>query len=209
MKAHAVALLAAGALVLGACSDDAELVTAPADAVAESQGAPAPGKDAIAQIAIDAGFTELVGALQYVDAELNTGLVELFLNGKGQFTVFAPDDQAFTALYQLLSTVVGAPIDEITDVDPTLVLKVLQYHVVEGRRAAVSVVPRNGERQLRTLLGESFAVRADGTIRDALSGDSRVDATIRAADISARNGIIHVIDQVIVPAAVVAALTGS
>src|SRR5690606_24156667 len=48
--------------------------------------APAPGEDPIAAIAIDAGFSELVSALMYVDDELNAGLVNLFLNGTDQYT---------------------------------------------------------------------------------------------------------------------------
>jgi uncharacterized surface protein with fasciclin (FAS1) repeats len=51
------------------------------------------------------------------------------------------------------------------------------------------------------------SVRRDGSIADGLTGVRASDATIRAADISASNGIIHVIDEVIVPPSVVAALT--
>jgi uncharacterized surface protein with fasciclin (FAS1) repeats len=173
---------------------------------AEANRAPARGSESIAAIAIEAGFSELVGALVYVDTELETGLVDLFLNGTDQFTVFAPTNQAFTNLYGLLSVVLEAEIDEITDVPATVVLDVLFYHVAEGRRAANSVVPRRGERTITSLLGETFAVRTDGTIRDGLTG-LRDDATIGPANISASNGIIHAIDQVIVPPSVVAALT--
>ena len=83
---------------------------------------------------------------------------------------------------------------------------VLFYHVAEGRRAANSVLPRNGERKITPLLGETFSVRTNGTIRDGLTG-LRDDAAIAAPNISASNGIIHVITQVIVPPSVVAALT--
>jgi uncharacterized surface protein with fasciclin (FAS1) repeats len=165
-----------------------------------------PGRDPIAAIAIDAGFSELVGALQYVDAELGAGLVDLFLNGREQYTVFAPTNDAFENLYGLLSVVLGASITEITDVPAAVVLDVLRYHVVEGRRAAVSVVPQRGERRLVALLGESFFVRPDLTVRDGLSG-LRSDAAIVSPNISASNGIIHVIDEVLVPPSVVAVLT--
>jgi uncharacterized surface protein with fasciclin (FAS1) repeats len=203
MRTLPVLALAAG-LGLAACG---EPVTVPA-ATAEPQfaGAPAPGSDPIAAIAIEAGFSELVGALLYVDAELGTELVELFLNGTDQYTVFAPTDAAFQNLYGLLSAVLGAEIDEIADVPADVVLSVLRYHVAEGRRGAVSVVPRRGEREITPLLGETFAVRTDLTIRDGLTG-LRPDARIATADISAKNGIIHVIDQVIVPPSVVSAMT--
>jgi uncharacterized surface protein with fasciclin (FAS1) repeats len=202
-----MALVAASALVMTACSDEAEPLGIQADRVEAGRGAPAPTEASIAAVAQGAGFYELLGALEYVDAELGTGLVELFSEGRGQYTVFAPTDAAFADLYELLSAVLGTEIRGIRDVPAPVVLSVLQYHVAEGRRAAVSVVPRNGERGVETLVGERFYVRPDKTIRDGLTGVRGVDASIAAADISARNGIVHVISQVIVPTSVVAALT--
>ena len=117
-------------------------------ALLESRGAPPPGEDPIAVIAIENGFDELVAALSYVDDELDTGLVNLFLEGKNQYTVFAPTDEAFENLYALLSDVLGVTIDEITDIEPEVVLDVLLYHVAEGRRASNSVLPRRGERTI-------------------------------------------------------------
>ena len=199
-----------GALALGACSDTA---TEPVGPLAEasatidaSRGAPAPGTDPIAAIAIDLGFTELVAALGYVDEELDAGLVDLFLNGTGQYTVFAPTDAAFEDLYGLLSSVLGTDIDEITDVPAPVVLDVLLYHVTEGRRASNSVVPPRQERTITPLLGEAFVVRTDATIRDGLTG-LRDDASIVTPNVPASNGIIHAIDAVLVPPSVVAALT--
>jgi uncharacterized surface protein with fasciclin (FAS1) repeats len=206
-----IPLWALGAVLLAACADsptDPSSIAAP-EGVVESR-APAPGSLSIAEIAIDAGFDELVAALVYVDQELDAGLVDLFLEGRRQLTVFAPTDQAFEDLYALLSAVLDAEIDEVTDIPAPIVLDVLLYHVTPGRRAANSVVPTSRspvDRRIQTLLRESFAVRADGTIRDGLSGIREDDPQIVAADISARNGIIHVVDQVLVPPSVVAALT--
>jgi uncharacterized surface protein with fasciclin (FAS1) repeats len=181
-------LALAGALLLGACADvDSPSLLAP-EASTENR-APAPGDASIAEIAIGAGFNELVGALSYVDAELDAGLVDLFLNGTDQFTVFAPTDAAFDGLYDFLG------IDGITDLPPALVLDVLLYHVVEGRRAANSVVPRVGTRTIETLLGATFTVTSQGQINDIFGQV----ATIQAPNISASNGIIHVIDTVILP----------
>jgi uncharacterized surface protein with fasciclin (FAS1) repeats len=175
---------------------------------AAASPAPRPGTESIAAIAIGAGFDELVGALAYVDAdeELDVELVDLFLNGTDQFTVFAPTDEAFDELYDLLE------VDGIEDLPAPVVLDVLLYHVAEGRRAANSVVPRRGERTITPLLGETFSVRGDLTIADGLSGlDLRDDAALLAGaglvNISASNGIIHAIDQVIVPPSVAAALS--
>jgi len=152
------------------------------------RGAPAPGDASIAEIAIDAEFNELVGALAYVDEELDAGLVDLFLNGTDQYTVFAPTDEAFEALYEALG------IDEISDLPAELVLDVLFYHVTEGRRASNSVLPPRGYRTITTLLEETFKVDPEGKI-DAIGNE----ANITAADVSASNGIIHVIDAVILP----------
>lgn len=150
--------------------------------------APKPGDDPIAKIAMDAGFNELVGALTYVDTELDAGLVNLFLNGKDQYTVFAPTDDAFKNLYTALG------VTKITDLPATLVLDVLKYHVVEGRRAANSVLPRNGSRYISTLLGSAFSVDTKGMITAV--GNT---ANIKSANISASNGIIHVVDAVLLP----------
>ncbi|GGD24588.1 fasciclin domain-containing protein [Flavobacterium orientale] len=150
--------------------------------------APAPGTTPIAGIAVGAEFTELVGALVYVDQELDAGLVNLFSNGTNQHTVFAPTDEAFDALYTELG------VDGITDLPAELVLDVLKYHVVEGRRAANSVVPPVKSRTITTLLGATFAVN-----KDALLTAVGSTATITTANISASNGIIHVIDQVLLP----------
>jgi uncharacterized surface protein with fasciclin (FAS1) repeats len=200
---------ALSALLLVGCS---ETTTGPVDtnaqqALTAASAAPPKGTDPIAKIAIDNGFDQLVAALGYVDKELNTGLVDMFLNGKDQYTVFAPTDEAFENLYGLLSSILGVTIDEITDIPAPVVRDVLLYHVAEGRRAANSVVPRVNERTITPLLEEPFFVRTDATIRDGLTGIRAVDAAIVTPNISASNGIIHVISEVIVPPSVVAALT--
>ena len=182
-------ILVSFVLVLGLLAFSSVTLAKPPHAKVPPQAAPAPGPDSIAEIAIDAGFSELVGALVYVDEELDAGLVDLFLNGTDQYTVFAPTDEAFENLYESLE------IDEISDLPPELVLDVLLYHVTEGRRAANSVVPPIGNRVITTLLGETFMVNRDAVIKDLFGQE----ANIVAANISASNGIIHVIDTVILP----------
>lgn len=151
------------------------------------------GEFSIAQIAIDEGFSELVAALSYVDAEEGTQLVELFLNGTDQYTVFAPTDDAFNDLYAALSSN-ETPVDDITDLPSALVLDVLLYHVTEGRRAANSVVPPKNPKEIETLLGASFYVNSDASI-DAIGNSAQIETP----NISASNGIIHVIDAVLLP----------
>ena len=113
----------------------------------------------------------------------------MFLNGTDQYTVFAPTDSAFEALYGTLG------VSSITDLDPSLVLNVLLYHVTDGRRAANSVVPKNSPRTIETLLeGASFKVDSDGKIWAVGN-----EAMIVMPNVSASNGIIHVINAVILP----------
>lgn len=182
------AVLGMSMFMVSCSKEDAATPSIQADEMKNGNGAPAPGTDPIAAIAINAGFSELVSALSYVDGELNTGLVDLFLNGTDQYTVFAPTNAAFQNLYTALG------VTQISDLPAELVRDVLLYHVVEGRRAANSVVPNNGTRNISTLLGVNFTVNTQGQITAV--GNT---ANITAANISASNGIIHVIDAVILP----------
>lgn len=169
----------------------------------DKPGAPAKGDFTIAEIVVtstqaeESQFNLLLAALEY------TGLTGVFTGGE-QYTVFAPTDQAFLNLVDFLSTQLDpnvldndgpfAAIDTLLG-DGT-VTNVLLYHVTDGRRAANSVVPKNNERVIETLLdGATFAVQTDGTIKDV----AMRNAQIIDADISASNGIIHVINEVILP----------
>ena len=159
------------------------------NSASESAKAAKPGDTTLVQIAIDSGFNELVAALTYVDDNipLDTGIVELF-SDTIQFTIFAPTDSAFFAFYDSMG--VGG----ITDLDPEAVLDVLLYHVTNGRRISASVVPPRRFKKIQTLLNEKFIVDVDANI-DAIGSE----AAIIQPDISASNGIIHVIDGVLVP----------
>lgn len=118
-------------------------------------------------------------------AVIAAGLVEA-LSAEGPFTVFAPTDAAITALVEAL---------EITAEDllalPDLG-EILQYHVVAG--AAMSGELTDGQ-EIETLLGENVTVtiNADGVFIN--------DAQVTAADIEAGNGVVHVIDAVLLPPA--------
>ncbi len=173
---------------------DVELKKGKPDGV--PKGAPAPGDYSIAEIVVAANeaeepeFTLLFAALEYA------GLTEVFTGGD-QYTVFAPTDKAFVDLVNTLG-VAGAEnpfaaIDAL--IAPATVADVLLYHVTEGRRASNSVVPKNGKRVIETLLdGETFSVNPDFSI-EAIGNT----ANIIDPNISASNGIIHVIDTVILP----------
>jgi len=192
-RSLALVALVVTAIFAVSCNQDDDLVMGDALSAQESElksgKSLKPGDQSIAAIAIGAGFSELVGALSYVDAELNAGLVDLFLNGKDQYTVFAPTNDAFTTLYSALG------VEKISDLPAELVLNVLLYHVTDGRRAANSVVPKNGTRTIETLLeGATFSVDTNGVITAVGSV-----ASIKTPNTSASNGIIHIIDTVLLP----------
>ena len=204
-------LFLASLLIFSACSDstvsssEADLTVEEFSSEAEKR-APAPSNQTIADIVVEsasadeAEFTLLLAALEY------TGLTGVF-TGEDQYTVFAPVDQAFLNLVEALSSDLDQDILEnegpFAAIDDLLgegaVANVLLYHVTEGRRAANSVVPKNTrarDRKINTLLdGASFNVAFGGVITD-IAGQ---EVNITASDISASNGIIHVVDTVLLP----------
>ncbi|MDX1752167.1 MAG: fasciclin domain-containing protein [Salinimicrobium sediminis] len=189
-------VLVAFSLLISSCSGEdlnipAESTVANLESsavAAAKKGAPAPGEKSIATIAGESGFNELLKALTFVDDELQTQLVALFSTGTDQYTVFAPTDAAFANLYLVLE------VEGIDELSAELVRDVLLYHVVEGRRAANSVVPPMKDRNIETLLGVNFTVDPEATIHAV--GNT---ASIETANISASNGIIHIIDAVLLP----------
>jgi len=122
-------------------------------------------------------FNTLVTAVQ------EAGLVEA-LKSEGPFTVFAPTDAAFAALPEgTLETLLANP-DQLRDI--------LLYHVVEGKVMAADVLGLDGA-QVETLLGEDIEIGImDGKVYIN-------DAQVITTDIETSNGVIHVIDTVIVP----------
>jgi uncharacterized surface protein with fasciclin (FAS1) repeats len=129
----------------------------------------------IVDTAVAAGsFKTLASALQAAD------LVKT-LKGDGPFTVFAPTDDAFAKI----------PKDQLDALlkDKAKLTSVLTYHVVPGRVMAKDVKPG----AVKTVQGQALTVKVDG-------GKVMVDnATVTATDVAARNGVIHVIDTVVLP----------
>lgn len=154
-----------------------------------ARGGKAPGSSTIYEIASGSpDFTILTLALE------TTGL-DAALNGSGQFTVFAPNDTAFWALEAENPGILAALVS-----DPDTLASVLLYHVTEGRRWSNSVVNRNNPKQVTMLSGGTITVTPMAMIIDTDSlGLGSPDAQILAADISASNGVIHVISEVLIP----------
>jgi len=149
------------------------LTTVGTAAIADSHGNHA-SMD-IVDTAVSAGdFETLVIAVQ------EAGLVET-LKGDGPFTVFAPNDEAFAKL----------PPDQLQALlaDKAALTKVLTYHVVPGRVMAVDVVE----------LTSANTVEGQAIVIDASDGVTVNGAAVIATDIVASNGVIHVIDTVILP----------
>ena len=201
-----LSLLAVVAMVFAACAAPApapapaaEATEAPAEeAMAEPTEAPAE-KDAMAE-ATEAPAEEgdMAGMADIVDTAVaagsfNTlataltaaGLVDT-LKGEGPFTVFAPTDDAFAALPEgTLDTLLADPQGALTDV--------LLYHVVPGKVMAADVAGLDGQ-EVETVGGGMLTV----TIGD--DGSVMInDATVVTPDVEASNGVIHVIDSVLIP----------
>ena len=132
----------------------------------------------IVDTAVEAGqFNTLAAALDAADL-IGT------LKGEGPFTVFAPTDDAFAKLPE--GTVESLLMPENRD----QLIAVLTYHVVPGKVMAEDVVN----------LSEATTVQGSDVSIKVVDGSVRIDdATVVAADVDASNGVIHVIDSVILP----------
>ena len=141
--------------------------------------APAQGQTRdIVDTAVAAGqFKTLAAALKAA------GLVET-LKGAGPFTVFAPTDEAFAKLPK------GTVEDLLKPENKAKLTAILTYHVVPGKVTAADITK---VKDAKTVQGSSIKVKAAG-------GKVMVDnATVVNADIAASNGVIHVIDTVVMP----------
>jgi uncharacterized surface protein with fasciclin (FAS1) repeats len=144
-------------------------------ALAQAPAAPGAAAKDIVDTAVAAGsFKTLATALQAA------GLVET-LKGAGPFTVFAPTDEAFAKIPK-------ADLDALLK-DKAKLTAVLTYHVVAGKVMAADVVKL---KEARTVQGGSVKI-------DTTSGVKVDDATVVKTDIATSNGVIHVIDAVLMP----------
>jgi transforming growth factor-beta-induced protein len=148
---------------------------------AEEAMADAPTMDIVDTAVADGRFTTLASALTAAE------LVET-LKGEGPFTVFAPTDEAFAMLPAGTLEALLADIPALTDI--------LLYHVVPGQVMAADVVALDGQNVDTALEGKSIAIKVDmGNVY--LNEDVMVIIT----DILTTNGVIHVIDAVLIPPA--------
>ena len=160
---------------LNAIALAATLLLPGAAAAQDAQGYEAPKGD-IVETAVAAGsFTTLAKALEAA------GLVET-LKGEGPYTVFAPTDEAFAKLP-------AGTLDALL-ADKAKLTQVLTYHVVAGKVGAKDVAALTSA---KTVNGQELAIAAkDGKVTVG-------NATVTQADVPASNGVIHVIDTVLLP----------
>ncbi|EAZ82046.2 fasciclin domain protein [Algoriphagus machipongonensis] len=145
-----------------------------------------PPTQSIAEIAVESTTAATPEFTQLVAALTRAGLVDAVSGGfEDNLTVFAPTDAAFEALYETLG------VDGVDDIDLDLLTSVLQYHVVPSR--AFSQDLRDGASLPTLLEGESLTVDLPGLM---INESSLVPSML---NIHATNGVIHVIDQVIIP----------
>jgi uncharacterized surface protein with fasciclin (FAS1) repeats len=169
MKRTLLLSIAALAVIVAACGSAATPTPAPSPT-------PAPMGDIVEVATEAAAFTTLLAA---ADA---AGLVDT-LKGEGPYTLFAPNDDAFAALPEgTLESLLA---------DPEALKAILLYHVVEGSVTSDQVV---GLTEATSVEGSPIAISVvDGTV--TLNGTAKVVT----ADVMASNGVIHVIDAVILP----------
>jgi uncharacterized surface protein with fasciclin (FAS1) repeats len=157
---------------------------------ARPTAAQATGETIVAKAASLPDFSTLVTAVRAA------GLVDT-LNSAGPFTVFAPTNAAFDRLPD------GTVARLVRPASRDTLTRILTYHVVAGRLTASDVINAvragNGRATLTTVAGEQLTAQYDRHRRlvlvDATGGTSRITAT----DISQSNGVIHVIDRVVMP----------
>jgi uncharacterized surface protein with fasciclin (FAS1) repeats len=175
---------------LGGAALSSALAPAFAEMTVEVGGSPMyPSKNIIENAVNSKDHTTLIAAVKAAD------LVET-LQGEGPFTVFAPGNKAFEKLPKSMVETLFKPENKAT------LTAVLTYHVIPGRISAADFVAAikkgGGEATYKTAEGEELTLRQDGRrleIIDAKGGNSFV--TI--ADVNQKNGVIHVVDTVLMP----------
>jgi transforming growth factor-beta-induced protein len=177
LRALTLPFLISAALAVAACSSTAPVAQEVQPAAAPAEEVVAEANDIVDIAVADGRFETLVAALTAAD------LVGT-LQGEGPFTVFAPTDDAFAALPEGTVEALLEDIPALTDV--------LLYHVVPGNVMAADVVALDAA---NTVQGQAVAITVDGD--SVMVNDSQVVIT----DIEAANGVIHVIDAVLIPSA--------
>ncbi len=186
-----LALLAAAAVLALTAGPVAPLSAAMAEQTVTVGGAPMyPSKNIIQNAVNSKDHTTLVAAVKAA------GLVDT-LSGPGPFTVFAPTNEAFAKLPP------GTVDNLLKPENKATLTKVLTYHVVPGRMTAGSLMKAvkdgEGEAKLKTVAGDWIVVKQAGPGKLTVTDDKGDVAMVTIADVLQSNGVIHVIDTVLLP----------
>ncbi len=164
----------------------AAVLTTAGTASAASDPAPRQAGTIVEVASSNPQFSTLVSLIK------QAGLVKA-LSGKGPFTVMAPTNAAFRKVPKATLDALGK--------DKAALQAVLKYHVVSGKVMAADVVTLNGKK-VKTLEGSRWTVRVnDGKV--SIRTNSGGTANVTKTDIEASNGVIHVINQVLIPQSVI------
>jgi uncharacterized surface protein with fasciclin (FAS1) repeats len=146
----------------------------------------------IAETAQSAGLTALLAAAT------KAGLAPTLSDDSQNLTVFAPTDAAFTSMATSLGFAdAGAMVDALSASD---LAKILQYHVLAGRKTAADLVAAGSvQPTLYSFDGSATTLALNTSSGVKLTDAVLTDATVTTADVAATNGVVHVIDKVLVP----------
>ena len=151
---------------------------------------PVPGT--LAQEATGRGFTALVAAAD------KAGLVPALSASSSTLTVFAPTDAAFTSLATTLGFTSATAM--VTALDGPTLAKILQYHVLPAKRTAADLVAGGAtQATLYTFEGAASTLALNTANGVRITDEVLTQATVTTADVPASNGVIHVVDKVLVP----------
>jgi uncharacterized surface protein with fasciclin (FAS1) repeats len=191
MMSKRLSLFAAAAIATLALTSTAAVTLASAENTVIVGGAPMyPSKNIVQNAVNSKDHTTLVAAVKAA------GLVDT-LQGPGPFTVFAPTNDAFGKLP-------NGTVDTLLKAEnkPTLT-KVLTYHVVPGRMTATNLMKAvkdgGGEAKLTTVAGGELIVKQAGPGKLSVTDAKGDVATVTIADVLQSNGVIHVVDTVLLP----------
>ncbi|BFP42364.1 hypothetical protein FGF1_32090 [Flavobacteriaceae bacterium GF1] len=186
-------ILFATALLAWSCSDDDD----------NNGGEPTPPEQNIVEAAqATTNLSSLVAALTAADQSPNNDLIGT-LSGDGPFTVLAPSNEAFSDLFDRLDG-----FSSLADFDTTeeqdLLAAILSYHVVSGA-AVTSGMLTNGQ-TIETVQGGTLTVSTEGGF--FFTDAANEAAQVTTADEEASNGVVHIINKVLLPQAAIDALNG-
>ena len=191
MSKHLALIASAAVVAYAAVAVPAQLYAQMSEKTVTVGGAPMyPSKNIIQNAVNSKDHTTLVAAVKAA------GLVDT-LSGPGPFTVFAPANAAFAKLPAGTVDTLLKPENKAT------LTKVLTYHVVAGRMTAVNLMKAvkdgEGEAHLKTVAGADLVVKQAGPGKLSIADAKGDVATVTIPDVLQSNGVIHVIDTVLLP----------